>query len=131
MLMHALAALLRTRGPYAETERLYRESLAVKEALGDSRSVAVTQSSLALVMLARGEYGEAERLLKQALETMRQVRDLRSVAAIQMQWGTLMMQREQSTAGHDLLAQARRGFVAIGLPNWAAIVNQILANFEK
>ena len=33
MLMHALAALRRTRGPYAETERLYRESLAVKEAL--------------------------------------------------------------------------------------------------
>ena len=38
----SLAALLRTRGQYDEAERLYRESLAVKEKLGDSREVAVT-----------------------------------------------------------------------------------------
>ncbi|HAJ35629.1 MAG TPA: hypothetical protein DCL15_08040, partial [Chloroflexi bacterium] len=40
----SMADLLSTRGQYDEAERLYRESLRVFEAVGDSRSVAVTQS---------------------------------------------------------------------------------------
>ncbi|HOT93488.1 MAG TPA: tetratricopeptide repeat protein, partial [Anaerolineae bacterium] len=58
----SLADLLSTRGQYEEAERLYRESLAVFEAVGDRREVAVTQSSLADLLSTRGQYEEAERL---------------------------------------------------------------------
>ncbi|RMH21285.1 MAG: tetratricopeptide repeat-containing protein [Gammaproteobacteria bacterium] len=59
--------MLRTRGQYEEAERLYRESLDVFEKLGDSHSVAVTQSSLADLLRTRGQYEEAERLYRLSL----------------------------------------------------------------
>ncbi|MEZ4657354.1 MAG: tetratricopeptide repeat protein [Caldilineaceae bacterium] len=130
MLMNTLADLLSTRGQYDEAERLYRESLAVKEKLGDSREVAVTQSSLALLMQARGDYDEAERLFREGLQITQQIRDLQGVAVFQMRLGQMALWRGNETEGRDLLAQARQGFVAIGLPNWAAMVDQILADFE-
>ena len=52
----SLADLLSNRGQYDEAERLYRESLAVFEEIGDSRGVAVTQSSLADLLRTRGQY---------------------------------------------------------------------------
>ncbi|MCB0213655.1 MAG: tetratricopeptide repeat protein [Anaerolineae bacterium] len=73
----SLADLLYTRGQYEEAERLYRESLAVFEEIGDRRSVAVTQSSLADLLYTRGQYEEAERLYRESLAVFEEIGDRR------------------------------------------------------
>ena len=98
----------------------------MKESLGDSRGVAVTQSSLANLLQNRGEYDEAERLLESALNICRDIRELQGVAVCQMKLGVLKAMRGNREEGIALLHEARQGFLAIGLGNWAAQVDEIL-----
>jgi transcriptional regulator with XRE-family HTH domain len=129
----SLADLLRTRGHAGrdEAERLYRESLAVKEKVGDSRSVAVTQSSLADLLSNRGQYDEAERLYMAGLAITRAIRDPQDVAVFLMGLGQLALARGQQAEAISLLQQARQGFAALRLDHWVAQVDELLARAEK
>src|SRR5262249_55667735 len=64
-----LGALYEKQGRYAESEPLYKRSLAIREkALGpDHPDVAVILTSLAELYYAQGKYAEAEQLFKRAL----------------------------------------------------------------
>jgi tetratricopeptide (TPR) repeat protein len=64
-----LGLLHQALGNYAEAERLYRQSLEIKEALGDRRGVAVTLHNLSLLREKQGD-------LAQALQLYRRSRDL-------------------------------------------------------
>ncbi len=125
-----LAYLLRTRGQYDEAERLYRLALAATEKIGDSRSVAVTQSSLADLLRTRGQYDEAERLLQSGLKIVREVRDLQGIGVYLMQLGQLALARNDLERAIPLLQEARERFLAIGLPDWAAQAEQLLAQTQ-
>ena len=127
----SLAGLLSNRGQYDEAEGLYRASLAVFEGLGDSRSVAVTRSSLADLLLQRGQHDEAEGLYRAGLETTIRIRDLQGVAVIQARLGQLALARGEREAAREWLGRARAGFAAIGLANWVAQVDEILARAEE
>ncbi|MEJ5311108.1 MAG: tetratricopeptide repeat protein [Anaerolineae bacterium] len=123
----SLADLLRTRGQYDEAERLYRESLAVKEAVGDRREVAVTQSSLADLLRTRGQYDEAERLYDSGLAICRAIRDPQGVAVFLMGLGRLALDQGRHEEALPLLREARAGFAALGLREWVAGVDHLLA----
>jgi tetratricopeptide (TPR) repeat protein len=127
----SLADLLRTRGQYDEAERLYRESLAVKEKLGDSREVAVTQSSLADLLRTRGQYDEAERLYMSGLAITQAIRDPQGVAVFLMGLGQLALARNQPDQALPLLQEARQGFEALKLEHWVAQVDELLAGVQE
>ncbi len=126
----SLADLLSTRGQYDEAERLYRLALAATEQIGDAREVAVTQSSLANLLRTRGQYDEAERLLQSGLKIVREVRDLQGIGVYLMQLGQLALARNDLERAIPLLQEARERFLAIGLPDWAAQAEQLLAQTQ-
>jgi tetratricopeptide (TPR) repeat protein len=68
-ILTSLAVLYRHRGEYADAERLFKRTLAIKErALGqDHPGVALILNNLALVSNAQGKHAEAEGLHKRAL----------------------------------------------------------------
>ncbi|HAJ38048.1 MAG TPA: hypothetical protein DCL15_20440, partial [Chloroflexi bacterium] len=80
-------------------DSLYRESLRVKEAGGDSGEVAVTQSSLAALLSTRGQYDEAERLYRAGLVTVQKIRDLQGVAVFQLGLAALALRRGPASGG--------------------------------
>ncbi len=129
-LQYFLAKQLRTRGQYDEAERLYRLSLQTKEQIGDSRSVAVTQSSLADLLRTRGQYDEAEALLNKGYVIVQQVRDLQGIGVFAMQLGQMALLRGEREQALVLFQQAYEQFMAIGLPNWAAQAEQLLAQAQ-
>jgi tetratricopeptide (TPR) repeat protein len=126
----SLADLLTNRGQYDEAERLYRLSLPVKEELGDRRSVAVTQSSLADLLRVRGQYDEAERLYQSGLAICRTIPDPQGAAVFLRGLGHLALARGRREEAVSLLRQARPGFEALGLLNWAASVDEVLAEAQ-
>ncbi len=119
--------MLRTRGQYDEAERLYRESLRVFEAVGDTRAVAVTQSSLADLLRTRGQYDEAERLYRAGLATCQQIRDLQGIAVFQAGLGHLALRRGRPQDALPLLEAARQGFADLGFDHWLPGVDELLA----
>ncbi|HOT92850.1 MAG TPA: tetratricopeptide repeat protein, partial [Anaerolineae bacterium] len=106
-------------------------SLAVKEAVGDRREVAVTQVGLADVYRMRGNYAMAENLYQASLAICQSVHDLHSVYAILMRLGQLALDQERREEALPLLREARAGFAALGLAEWVAAVDQLLAQAER
>ncbi|MBX3060986.1 MAG: tetratricopeptide repeat protein, partial [Anaerolineae bacterium] len=72
------------------------------EAIGDSRSVAVTQSSLAALLRTRGQYEEAERLYRLSLQTFEAIGDSREVAVTQVGMADLLVARRQFAEAIEL-----------------------------
>ncbi|MCA1955022.1 MAG: tetratricopeptide repeat protein [Anaerolinea sp.] len=70
-----------TRGELGEAERLYRQSLAIREALGDVQGKGATLHALGHLYQMRGELGEAERLYRQVLEIMEALGDVQGKGA--------------------------------------------------
>ncbi|HQE92391.1 MAG TPA: tetratricopeptide repeat protein [Anaerolineae bacterium] len=122
-----LADLLSIRGKDDEAEQLYRESLAVFEAVGDRRSVAVTQSRLADLLRIRGKDDEAEQLYHSGLAICRAIRDPQGVAVFLMGLGRLALDQGRREEALPLLREARAGFAALGLSEWVAGVDHLLA----
>ncbi|MCP4363082.1 MAG: tetratricopeptide repeat protein [Chloroflexi bacterium] len=127
----SLADLLTTRGQYDEAERLYKESLAVCEQIGDSRGVAVTQSSLADLLRNQKRFDEAELFYQSSLAITQAIKDLQGTAVILQGLGQLALDRDQPEKAVPLLQEARERFLAIGLGNWAASVEKLLAQIEQ
>ncbi|MCP4362172.1 MAG: tetratricopeptide repeat protein, partial [Chloroflexi bacterium] len=126
----SLADLLTTRGQYDEAERLYKESLAVKEQIGDSRGVAVTQSSLADLLRNQKRFDEADLFYQSGLAITQAIKDLQGMAVFLMGLGQLALDRDQPEKAVPLLQEARERFLDIGLDNWAASVEKLLAQVQ-
>jgi tetratricopeptide (TPR) repeat protein len=125
-LLYTLAHLYRAQNQYQQAQELFQRAAAAFEAIGDSRSVAVTQSSLAELLRTRGQYDEAERLYRSGLAITQEIRDLQGIAVFLKGMGLLALERGNVAEGIPLLQEARQRFLAIGLPNWAADVEHIL-----
>ena len=126
-----LADLLSTRGQYDEAERLYRRSLLVFKALDDRRSTAVTQSRLANLLNRRGQYDEAEQLYHTGLAIIQQLGDVQNIAIFLIKLARLALARGYPSEAIPLLQQARKRFEAIGLSDWVASVDRLLAEAQS
>jgi len=72
--LHSLAFTLRSRAALAESERLYREAVAIRTAILDPAhpELIQTMNNLSLVLEAQGRYAEAEAMSEQVLDARRE-----------------------------------------------------------
>jgi tetratricopeptide (TPR) repeat protein len=96
-----LAILLYKRGEYTEARRLLRESIAVKEELGDRLNRAASLHELARIEQAQGNLAEARRLLRESIAVLEELGDRRGRAASLHELATI--EQDQGNA-----AEARR-----------------------
>lgn len=122
----SLADLLTTRGQVEEAERLYRESLQTKKAIGDTREVAVTQVGLADLMALKGDVKEAEAVYISCLEIFRRLQDAYSFGAVQTRLALLYLQQKRREEAAQLLHAARQLFTDLRAPQWVAAIDKML-----
>jgi non-specific serine/threonine protein kinase len=72
--------LAHARGDLARAAALHQESLAVRQALGDRRGIAISLNSLANVAVDRGDYDAARALHEDSLALRRELGDTRGIA---------------------------------------------------
>jgi hypothetical protein len=65
--LHQMAGVLVTRGDLDGAMRLYEQSLAIEESLGDVRGTSATLHQMAGVLVTRGDLDGAMRLYEQSL----------------------------------------------------------------
>jgi tetratricopeptide (TPR) repeat protein len=78
---HQRATLLETRGDLDGAMRLYEQSLAIKESLGDVRGKSATLHAMAGVLETRGDLDGAMRLYEQSLAIKERLGDVRGKSA--------------------------------------------------
>ena len=72
--------LAHARGDLARAATLHHESLAVRQALGDRRGIAISLNSLANVAVDQGDYAAARVLHEDSLALRRELHDTRGIA---------------------------------------------------
>jgi tetratricopeptide (TPR) repeat protein len=78
---HQQATLLETRGDLDGAMRLYEQSLAIQESLGDVRGTSATLHNMAHVLVTRGDLDGAMRLYEQSLASDESLGDVRGTSA--------------------------------------------------
>jgi tetratricopeptide (TPR) repeat protein len=78
---HQRATLLETRGDLDGAMRLYEQSLAIQESLGDVRGKSATLHQMAGVLVTRGDLDGAMRLYEQSLAIQESLGDVRGKSA--------------------------------------------------
>ncbi|WP_448543866.1 CHAT domain-containing protein, partial [Roseiflexus sp.] len=114
---HQQAILLETRGDLDGAMRLYEQSLAIKESLGDVRGKSATLHAMAGVLVTRGDLDGAMRLYEQSLATDESLGDVRGKSATLHQMAGVLVTRgdldgamrlyEQSLAIQESLGDVR------------------------
>jgi len=108
--IHNLAILAQRTGAegYAEAWSLYRQSLDIKEDLGDRAGIAKTLLQLGTLAKKTGEYVEARRLYQQSLEIKEELRDQRGIAITLHNLGRLAQAMGEYTEAQRLYHQSLR-----------------------
>ena len=104
--LHELGNLAYQRGEHAEAERLYRQSLSIKERLGDPAGMAISVHQLGMLAQARGDLAEAERLYRQSLAIKERLGDLAGMASSVHQLGRLAQDRGDLAEAERLYRQS-------------------------
>ncbi|MBN1995227.1 MAG: tetratricopeptide repeat protein, partial [Anaerolineae bacterium] len=92
--------------------------------------VAVTQSSLAALLSNRGQYEEAERLYQSGLAICYEVQELQGIGVFLLGLGQLAQAQGNPDEALAKFREAQQQFVAIGLTNWAAQVEQLIRQVQ-
>jgi predicted ATPase/transcriptional regulator with XRE-family HTH domain len=79
--LHGAGTLAVSQGDYAEATALYREALAVCEALGDKVGAADALNSLGIIADTQGDYAQAVPLYEASLALRRAIGDQRGIGA--------------------------------------------------
>jgi tetratricopeptide (TPR) repeat protein len=85
----------RTNTDREETVRLYRQSLKIKERLGDWLGIGATLYKLATMEQQRGNYDTAEKLYKQSLELDRELRNQKRMKTTLQRVATIQQERRK------------------------------------
>ena len=131
-----LADVLTDVGQYDGARVEYERGLAIKEELGDSREVAVSNGQLGTLALRQGDYGEARRRYRTALEEFQRMGEQQSVAGSYHQLAMVAEKESKGASGADKqkrlqeaeenYRQALRGFESFGdHTNAAQSANQL------
>jgi tetratricopeptide (TPR) repeat protein len=123
-----LAALQWLQGKPQEAMALYQEALATKKALGDVRSIAVTQSSMADVLRQMGKPQEAMALYQESLATLQALGDVRAIAVTQANFGQSLLQEGETRGAIQMLWSAYATLAGAGYD--AATMRNLLARVK-
>jgi tetratricopeptide (TPR) repeat protein len=113
---HQLGILAQDRGDLEEAERLYHQSLAINERLGDQARMASSYHQLGRLAQDRGDLEEAERLYRQSLAINERLGNQAGMATSLSQLGDLFVEREEPEAAVGLQAQAFAIRLRLGAP---------------
>ncbi|QBS40383.1 tetratricopeptide repeat protein [Nocardia sp. CS682] len=104
--VHRLGVLAQRRGDYAEAQRLYQQSLTIKEELGDRAGMATGYGQLGVLAHDRGDYAEAELRLQQAVTIFEELGSRAGMATGFHQLGTLAQDRGDYAEAERLYQQS-------------------------
>jgi tetratricopeptide (TPR) repeat protein len=90
-----MAGIFVTRGDLDGAMRLYQESLAIKEALGDRQGKSATLHQMAGIFVTRGDLDGAMRLYQEALEAYEALGDRQGKSATLANMGVVLLQMGQ------------------------------------
>jgi len=115
--LHQLGNIALDQGEYAEARRLYSESLAIKERLGDQGGRAMTLHQLGNIAKDQGEYEEARRLYSEVLTISERLGDQGGRASTLHQLGLLAHRQQDFPAALQYTAQALAIFERLRSPS--------------
>jgi predicted ATPase len=107
-------------GEFDLTERLWEESLAEYEQLGDQHGIAVLQHRLSIIALMRGDVGRARALSEQSLELHRLLGNDKGAAQPLALLGAIALQEGDRSQGRTLLEESAELAGKIGWRWWRA-----------
>jgi tetratricopeptide (TPR) repeat protein len=99
---HQLGIVAQHRGHLDQAEDWYRQSLAIKEDLGDRPGMALSYHHLGIVAQQRGQFGQAEDWYRQSLAIFEDLGDRPRMAASYHQLGRVAQERGQLSQAEDL-----------------------------
>jgi tetratricopeptide (TPR) repeat protein len=128
----ALASILETQEQWDEAEVLYREALAVYEAVGDDYEAAMTRNGLAAVLRFAGQPDDAEPLFRAALAAMERERggDHPETATVRNNLAMLLNATDRPEEALGLLEQAAGDLIALLGESHPATID-IVANRDR
>jgi tetratricopeptide (TPR) repeat protein len=128
--LHEMGNVAYLQGDYAEARRLYKQSLAIKEELGNRSGKANSLHQMGMIAQDQGDYAEARRLYGQSLATFEELGDQRGKAISLYQMGTLAYLQENIEEALDFIIQAFLLFERLHSSN-RTIVQQTLARIRS
>jgi tetratricopeptide (TPR) repeat protein len=109
--------------------RLYQQSLALKEQVGDLQGKAATLSQMGNVYMAKHQWGEAKQVVSEALAISRTLDNLSGVAFGLVYVGQIAQGQGESTQARTNYEEALDIFQRLGMPE-ANQVRQLLASLD-
>ena len=127
---HQRATLLETRGDLDGAMRLYEQSLAIKERLGDVRGTSATLHQMAGVLVTRGDLDGAMRLYEQSLAIKERLGDVRGTSATLVMMAQIQFARGDHETALRNARESLRLLQAMGAAPDAAKVAEIVQQME-
>ncbi len=112
--LHQLGVIAQDQGEVAEARRLYGESLAISERLGDQRGRAITLHQLGMIAQHQGEYAEARRLYGESLAIKERLGDQGSRAPTLGQLGVIAQAQGEYAEARRLYGEVLEVFERLG-----------------
>ncbi|MEY9835834.1 tetratricopeptide repeat protein, partial [Streptacidiphilus sp. EB103A] len=103
---HQLGRIAQERGDYATAERYYRDSLAIKEEVGDRAGLASSYHQLGRIAQERGDYATAERYYRDSLAIEEELGNRAGLASTLSQIGILRTEQDRPAEGVTSQVQA-------------------------
>jgi tetratricopeptide (TPR) repeat protein len=110
-------------GAFERGEALVRESLAIRQELGDHRGIAVSRRSLAIIVCLQGRVEECERLLRQSIAGFQAVGDLVTTAGALTNLGYVQLFLGKPLEAQSQLSQSAAVLSELGLRDWVTAQN--------
>jgi tetratricopeptide (TPR) repeat protein len=127
----ALGDIERNRGNWDEAERLYRQSLQLREELGDRSGIAAAWGVLGGIERNRGNWDEAERLYRQSLQLREELGDRSGMAWVTSDRGANELGRGNLELAESLLQNALVQLQELAMTDAIAETNWHLARLYR
>jgi tetratricopeptide (TPR) repeat protein len=121
--MDGLCRFYEWQGRYQEGEALVRESLAIRQALGDQRGIAMSRRSLGIIVCLQGRVEECERLLRQSLAAFQAVGDRVDTAGTLTNLSYVLLFLGKPAKAHAQLGKSAAILDELGLRDWVTAQN--------
>jgi tetratricopeptide (TPR) repeat protein len=130
ILQSVLGEVLIGLGQYSKAEQVYKNSLSIKQEIGDLRGIALNEAQLGSLAQLQGDLATAVQKYQSALQTFQQLQEPQVEAAVWHQLGMLYEEKQQWVAADQTYRKAasireQQGYLteAVGTYNQIAILS--------
>jgi predicted ATPase/DNA-binding SARP family transcriptional activator len=108
--------LARAQGDYDVARQMYRESLAIRDSLGDRRGASASLNNLGVAAKDQGDYATARAYFERSLDVKRDLGDTRGIALTLSNLGLTLKSQGRTTEAEQVLADSLRAFLDLPDP---------------